>query len=96
MPIVAPLVGEHEVKFNKQSENIFNCMLRYTSIFNLSGHPALSIPCGLTTNGLPVGLQIAGRYDSDEWLLRTAYVYEKHYLSELYRTRDRLPQTEAI
>ncbi len=96
MPIVAPLVGEHEVKFNNQSENIFNCMIRYTSIFNLSGHPALSIPCGLTTDGLPVGLQIAGRYDSDEWLLRTAYVYEKHYLSELYRTRDRLPQTEAI
>jgi Asp-tRNA(Asn)/Glu-tRNA(Gln) amidotransferase A subunit family amidase len=35
-------------------------MLRLTQLFNLTGHPAVSLPCGRTQAGLPVGLQLAG------------------------------------
>jgi Asp-tRNA(Asn)/Glu-tRNA(Gln) amidotransferase A subunit family amidase len=44
--------------------------------FNLSGQPAISIPCGFTENGLPVGLQIVGRPGADEDVLRVAAAFE--------------------
>jgi amidase len=40
------------------------------------GHPAISVPCGFTPEGLPVGLQIVGR-DADDWgVLQLAHAYE--------------------
>jgi aspartyl-tRNA(Asn)/glutamyl-tRNA(Gln) amidotransferase subunit A len=48
-----------------------------TRQFNLSGHPALSIPCGFTTDGLPVGLQLAGRAFEEATLFRIAAAYER-------------------
>jgi Asp-tRNA(Asn)/Glu-tRNA(Gln) amidotransferase A subunit family amidase len=44
--------------------------------FNLTGQPAISIPCGFTEDGLPVGLQIAGRPGADEDVLRAAAAFE--------------------
>jgi aspartyl-tRNA(Asn)/glutamyl-tRNA(Gln) amidotransferase subunit A len=41
----------------------------YTFAFNLTGHPALALPCGRTGAGLPIGLQIAGRWHEDRRLL---------------------------
>jgi len=44
----------------------------YTWPFNLTGHPALSIPCGWTSNDLPVGLQLVGRWYADDLLIDVA------------------------
>jgi aspartyl-tRNA(Asn)/glutamyl-tRNA(Gln) amidotransferase subunit A len=44
----------------------------YTFPFNLTGHPALSMPCGLSSNGLPIGLQLVGRWHEDGYLLDVA------------------------
>ncbi len=44
----------------------------YTAPFNLSRHPALSVPCGLSRQGLPVGLQIAAGHYKDALVLRAA------------------------
>jgi aspartyl-tRNA(Asn)/glutamyl-tRNA(Gln) amidotransferase subunit A len=44
----------------------------YTFPFNLTGHPALSIPCGTSEEGLPVGLQLVGRWHEDDYLLDVA------------------------
>jgi aspartyl-tRNA(Asn)/glutamyl-tRNA(Gln) amidotransferase subunit A len=44
----------------------------YTYPFNLTGHPALSMPCGLSANGLPIGLQLVGRWHDDAFLLDVA------------------------
>ncbi len=49
----------------------------YTITANLAGIPGLSIPCGLTKSGLPIGLQLLGPAFSEETLLRTARVFEK-------------------
>jgi aspartyl-tRNA(Asn)/glutamyl-tRNA(Gln) amidotransferase subunit A len=49
----------------------------FTITANLAGIPGLSIPCGLTTSGLPVGLQLLGPAFSEETLLRTARVFER-------------------
>ncbi|MBQ0820163.1 amidase [Microvirga sp. HBU67558] len=44
----------------------------YTFPFNLTGHPALSLPCGLTQGGLPIGLQLVGRWFEDDYLIDVA------------------------
>src|SRR6516225_5437607 len=48
-----------------------------TTIFNISGHPALSIRTGFDTNGLPTGAQIAGRYFDEATVLRVGHAYER-------------------
>jgi aspartyl-tRNA(Asn)/glutamyl-tRNA(Gln) amidotransferase subunit A len=47
-----------------------------TAIFNASRHPALSIPCGLSAAGLPIGLQLVGAHHAEATLLRAAAAYE--------------------
>ena len=49
----------------------------FTISVNLAGIPALSMPCGLTRAGLPVGLQLLGKPFDEATLLRTAYAYER-------------------
>ena len=52
-------------------------LTRYTSPFNLTGLPALSLPCGFTSDGLPVGLQIISRHWAEVCILRAAYAFEQ-------------------
>ena len=49
----------------------------YTHPFNLTGHPAITVPCGWTEEGLPVGLQIVGPWLADASILRAAALFEK-------------------
>jgi aspartyl-tRNA(Asn)/glutamyl-tRNA(Gln) amidotransferase subunit A len=48
----------------------------FTYPFNLTGHPAATVPCGLAADGLPVGLQIVGRLGADALVLRAAASFE--------------------
>jgi len=48
----------------------------YTMPFNITGHPALSLCCGYDTEGLPIGLQIVGRFRDEASVLRAAALYE--------------------
>ena len=48
----------------------------YTMPFNITGHPALSLCCGFDREGLPIGLQIVGRFRDDASVLRAAALYE--------------------
>jgi aspartyl-tRNA(Asn)/glutamyl-tRNA(Gln) amidotransferase subunit A len=49
----------------------------FTRLFNLTGQPAISVPCGLSTAGLPIGLQLAGRPFADDAVLAAAHAYEE-------------------
>ncbi len=49
----------------------------FTAPFNLTGHPALSVPCGMSAVGLPIGLQLVGRRYDEPLLLRAAHAYER-------------------
>jgi aspartyl-tRNA(Asn)/glutamyl-tRNA(Gln) amidotransferase subunit A len=51
--------------------------LNFTAPFNLANVPALSIGCGFTSQGLPVGLQVAGKPFDETTLFRVAYAYEQ-------------------
>ncbi|MHB8731482.1 MAG: amidase [bacterium] len=56
--------------------NVFNC-LHFTYAMSLLGLPAISVPCGRTRDGLPVGLQIAGRRLGEVSVLEAAAAYEQ-------------------
>ena len=49
-----------------------------TRAFSLASVPSISVPCGFTSEGLPLGLQIVGRRGQDETLLKIAHAYEQH------------------
>ncbi len=46
--------------------------------FNQTGQPAISVPCGLSKEGLPVGMQLVGRVSDDATVFRAAYTYQQH------------------
>ncbi|MGM7724280.1 amidase [Metabacillus sp. Hm71] len=89
-PITTSDVQTNEVTINGMAEPLGDCMIRYTSLFNITGHPALSVPAGTTKEGIPVGLQfIAGHYRED-LLFRAANSYEQVALADFYLKRDAL------
>jgi aspartyl-tRNA(Asn)/glutamyl-tRNA(Gln) amidotransferase subunit A len=49
----------------------------FTMLANLCWNPAVSVPAGVTSDGLPVGLQVVGRRHADEVVLRLARLYER-------------------
>jgi len=49
----------------------------FTAPFNLMGHPAFSVPCGVSAVGLPIGFQLVGGWYDEPILLRVAYAYER-------------------
>jgi aspartyl-tRNA(Asn)/glutamyl-tRNA(Gln) amidotransferase subunit A len=49
----------------------------YLNLFDLTGHPAISVPCGWTNEGLPIGLQIVGPWYQDAAVLRAAVALER-------------------
>ena len=77
LPVVAPRIGETEVREGRAVENTIAALLRLNRPGNLTGLPALSIPCGFSGDGLPIGLQLIGRRRDEGTILRVAYAYEQ-------------------
>src|SRR6185503_4437809 len=57
LAVPATPLGAATVRAGGADEPIRNVMLRLTQLFNLTGHPAISVPCGVTRAGLPIGAQ---------------------------------------
>jgi aspartyl-tRNA(Asn)/glutamyl-tRNA(Gln) amidotransferase subunit A len=77
-PISAPLVGETQVRVTGDRETAARAeLLRLTRPSNISGMPAISIPCGFTREGLPVGMQLMGPRWGEARLLAIARAYEE-------------------
>ena len=77
-PIPAPRIGENEVRAPGERETTVRAeLLRLTRPANLTGFPAISIPCGFTREGLPVGMQLLGPRWGEARLLAVALAYEE-------------------
>jgi aspartyl-tRNA(Asn)/glutamyl-tRNA(Gln) amidotransferase subunit A len=75
LPIVAPEFGRDFVSWDGEEEAVPDALIRFAAPINVTGQPAISVPCGLAA-GLPVGLQIVGRVFDEETVLRVAAAFE--------------------
>src|SRR5277367_2786687 len=74
--ITAPLIGEETIHLGGQERATRALMLRANRPANLAGVPAISVPCGFTPAGLPVGLQLIGAVADEHLLLQIAHSFE--------------------
>jgi aspartyl-tRNA(Asn)/glutamyl-tRNA(Gln) amidotransferase subunit A len=78
LALPAPRLGSTMVKLGTSEEPVRNVMLRLTQLFNITGHPAITMPCGTTNEGVPIGIQLVGRRYETKTLLATARAVEPH------------------
>jgi aspartyl-tRNA(Asn)/glutamyl-tRNA(Gln) amidotransferase subunit A len=76
-PIAAPYIDKIHEPWGSDPETPAAALTRFTRFFNIVGLPAISIPCGFTSDGLPIGMQIAGRAFDESTVLRVAHAYEQ-------------------
>ena len=76
LPATAARSDQQELDYGGVVEDVTSAYVRTTAPFNLSGQPALSVPCGFDGSGLPVGLQIAGRPFDEATVLQVGAAYE--------------------
>jgi aspartyl-tRNA(Asn)/glutamyl-tRNA(Gln) amidotransferase subunit A len=75
LPIDQDLFGTIEID-GHHYDSVRPHWFPWTMLFNLTGHPAVSLPCGFGRDGLPIGLQLVGRFRGDAELLRAAALFE--------------------
>jgi aspartyl-tRNA(Asn)/glutamyl-tRNA(Gln) amidotransferase subunit A len=77
VPVPAPLIGAESVHIDGDQIGVRAAIVGHCRPANFTGLPAISIPCGFTRDGLPVGLQLIGRAFDEATLLRIAISYER-------------------
>ena len=77
--IIAPTAPTTAFKIGEKTQDPLQMYLSdiYTISVNLAGLPALSLPCGFDSEGLPIGLQIIGKHFDESTVLAVAYAYEQ-------------------
>jgi aspartyl-tRNA(Asn)/glutamyl-tRNA(Gln) amidotransferase subunit A len=75
-PTAAPLIGQKQMELEGQMYDVRLATTRFMRGINVLGLPALSIPCGKTAGGLPMGLQIVGRAFEEDLVLRVGAALE--------------------
>ncbi len=89
--ISAPELGQDETDIRGETRAVRGAIAQFTRVFNLTGLPAITVPCGLSGDGLPIGLQLAGPHLDEATVLRAAYAYEQE--TEWHQRRPPLSQS---
>jgi aspartyl-tRNA(Asn)/glutamyl-tRNA(Gln) amidotransferase subunit A len=90
VPITAFRIGDTKVTVGNTSVSAIPLLTQYTRPFNLNGFPAITVPCGFSSDGLPIGLQLASRPFEEGLVLKAAYAYEQ--ATEWHKHRPALAQ----
>jgi aspartyl-tRNA(Asn)/glutamyl-tRNA(Gln) amidotransferase subunit A len=77
VPVPAPPIGSESVRIDGEEIGARPAIVGHCRPANFTGLPAISVPCGFTSEGLPVGLQFIGRAFEEASLLRIAHSYEQ-------------------
>ena len=77
--IPAPFLDQKEVNIGGKTVEVYLSLSRLTTVFDITGLPALNIPAGLVDSKLPVGVQLVGRPFDESRMLKIAYTCEHHY-----------------
>ena len=75
-PIPPPLHTARSVSVASKEFSPMAALVSASCLFNLTGHPALTVPCGFTAAGLPLALQIVGKAFDEATILQVGYAYE--------------------
>jgi isopentenyl diphosphate isomerase/L-lactate dehydrogenase-like FMN-dependent dehydrogenase len=73
----APAHGAKHTVIDGQKFDVLTAFTHFSRVFNLTGSPSVSVPCGFTSNGLPIGLQLVGALFDGRTVLRAAHAYEQ-------------------
>ena len=76
-PITAHKIGATSVQVGDTTMGSIPALTQQTRAYNLNGFPSITVPCGFSEDGLPMGLQLAGRPFDEETVLRAAHAYEQ-------------------
>ncbi len=87
-PTAAPKIGQTTVQFGVEAEDVRLASTRLVRGVNLLGAPALSTPCGIDPEGMPLGLQIIGRPFEEDLVLRVGAALED--ATEFHKARPGL------
>ncbi len=77
IPAIPIEQADTDISIDGITENATAALLRLTMPFNLAGLPSISVPCGFTAGGLPIGLQIVGKPFEESMILRIAHAYQQ-------------------
>jgi aspartyl-tRNA(Asn)/glutamyl-tRNA(Gln) amidotransferase subunit A len=77
--IPAPFLDQKEVNIEGKTIEVYLSLSRLTTVFDITGLPALNIPAGLIDSKLPLGVQLVGRPFDESRILKIAYTYERQY-----------------
>lgn len=88
--ILAPVTPTTAFKIGEKSEDPLQMYLAdiYTASVNLSGNPAISLPCGFSQAGLPIGMQIIGKFFDEQNVMNFGYMYEEATVNEAWRKAE--------
>ena len=81
VPVPATEIGQRALSIGGHEEAVYSALTRLTGPTNLNGLPSLSVPCGTTSSGLPVGLQLMGRPFDEATLYRFGHAFEESFRS---------------
>jgi len=90
VPCSPPLLREQTVILKGRPERLGNALVAFTAPFNLTGTPAITLPCGWDPDGLPVGLQFSAPPHADALVCYAAAVYESRREDSVSTRRPRL------
>ncbi len=76
-PVTAPVILERRIDVGGESLPAVPLLTKYTRVYNITGSPAISVPCGFSEDGLPVGLHLAGRNFDEMTVLKAAHAYQQ-------------------
>jgi aspartyl-tRNA(Asn)/glutamyl-tRNA(Gln) amidotransferase subunit A len=78
LPFVATPVGATSVVIEGgQEEDMLSAIMQYTGVPSLTGLPSMSVPCGFSPDGLPIGMQIIGRPFDEATIFRVGHQYQQ-------------------
>ena len=79
LPILPPRIDQLDqpIRIGSSDFDASSALLRFTFPFNMTGQPALSLPCSFSTSGLPIGLQLVGRHLDEATLLHIGHAYQQ-------------------
>ena len=77
IPILPTEIGQRKIDIRGSEEAVRSALTRFVRTTNLNGFPSLSVPCGFSASGLPIGLQLIGRPYDEANLYRFGYAFEQ-------------------